>query len=145
MRWRHSSASAAREGVEFCYNAQHWTDEARSLMTTIYKICAADEWAEAERDGAFRGSAVDYADGYIHFSTASQVAATAARHFAGKTGLKLVAVEADELGDALKWEASRGGALFPHLYGALPLAAVRWVKPLRLDDDGRHVLPPLED
>jgi uncharacterized protein (DUF952 family) len=114
-------------------------------MTTIYKICATDEWAEAERDGAFRGSAVDYADGYIHFSTASQVAATAARHFAGKTGLKLVAVEADELGDALKWEASRGGALFPHLYGALPLAAVRWVKPLRLDDDGRHVLPPLED
>ena len=113
-------------------------------MTTIYKICEAAQWTQAEQDGEFRGSAVDYADGYIHFSTAEQVAATAAKHFAGMSGLVMVAVAADDLGAALKWEISRGGALFPHLYGALPLTAVRWVKPLRLDDDGRHVLPRLE-
>lgn len=111
-------------------------------MTTIYKICEAAQWAQAERDGEFRGSAVDFADGYIHFSNAAQVAETAAKHFAGMSNLVLVAVEAEELGGAVKWEISRGGALFPHLYGALPLAAVRWVKPLWLDDDGRHVLPP---
>jgi len=113
-------------------------------MTTIYKICEAAQWSQAERDGEFRGSAVDYADGYIHFSTAEQVAATAAKHFAGMSGLVMVAVATHDLGAALKWETSRGGALFPHLYGALPLTAVRWVKPLRLDDDGRHVLPRLE-
>jgi uncharacterized protein (DUF952 family) len=113
-------------------------------MTTIYKICEAALWAQAERDGAFAGSAVDFADGYIHFSTAAQVAATAARHFAGLAGLVVVAVEAEKLGAALKWERARDGALFPHLYGKLPLAAVRWAKPLRLDDDGRHVFPPLE-
>jgi len=116
----------------------------KPLMATIYKVCDATQWSEAERDGAFRGSAVDSADGYIHFSTAAQVAETAAKHFAGMLGLVLVAVEAEELGSALKWETSRGGALFPHLYRALPLTAVRWVKSLRLDDNGRHVLPPLE-
>jgi len=114
-------------------------------MTTIYKVCEAAQWDEAKRAGAFAGSAVDFADGYIHFSTAQQVVATAARHFAGQRGLVLVAVQAEELGEALKWETSRGGALFPHLYGALPLSAVRWVKPLRLDDDGRHLFPPLDD
>jgi uncharacterized protein (DUF952 family) len=113
-------------------------------MTTIYKICDAAQWAQAERDGEFRGSAVDFADGYIHFSAANQLADTAAKHFAAVSGLVLVAVAAAELGGALKWETSRGGALFPHLYGALPLTAVRWVKPLRLDDDGRHVFAPLE-
>ena len=113
-------------------------------MATIYKICEATLWAQAQHDGAFAGSAVDFADGYIHFSTAEQVAATAAKHFAGMSGLVMVAVAAEDLGAALKWETSRGGALFPHLYGALQLTAVRWVKPLRLDDDGRHVLPRLE-
>src|SRR6266436_906491 len=113
-------------------------------MTTIYKICETGQWAQAEHNGEFRGSAVDLADGYIHFSTATQVAGTAARHFAGMSALVLVAVGAEELGGALKWETSRGGALFPHLYGPLPLAAVRWVQALRLDDDGRHVLPPLD-
>lgn len=113
-------------------------------MTTVYKICQAAQWLQAEHDGEFRGSAADLADGYIHFSTAAQVAGTAARHFAGMSDLVLVAVEAKELSRALKWEPSRGGALFPHLYGALPVAAVRWVKPLRLDGEGRHVLPPLE-
>ncbi len=111
---------------------------------TIYKICEASQWMQAERDGEFRGSAVDLADGYIHFSTAAQVASTAAKHFAGMSGLVLVAVEAEELGVALKWEPSRGGELFPHLYGVLPMAAVRWVKPLRLDNHGTHVFPPLD-
>ena len=114
-------------------------------MTTIYKICEARQWAQAQSDGAFNGSAVDFADGYIHFSTAEQATATAARHFSGMTGLVVVAVRAEDLGAALKWEPSRGGALFPHLYGALPLTAVRWAKPLRLDDDGRRVFPRLED
>jgi len=114
-------------------------------MTTIYKICDTAQWAEAEREGEFRGSAVDLADGYIHFSTATQLADTAAKHFAGMSGLVLLAVGAEELGGVLKWEISRGGALFPHLYSALPLTAVRWVKPLRLDDDGRHALPPLDE
>jgi uncharacterized protein (DUF952 family) len=113
-------------------------------MTTIYKICEAAQWAQAECDGAFRGSAVDLADGYIHFSTAAQVADTAAKHFAGMSDLVLVAVGAEDLGGALKWETSRGGALFPHLYGPFPTTAARWVQALPLDDDGRHVLPPLE-
>jgi uncharacterized protein (DUF952 family) len=113
-------------------------------MTTIYKICERAQWAQAEGNGAFRGSAVDLVDGYIHFSTAAQVADTAAKHFAGMSDLVLVAVEAEELGGALKWETSRGGALFPHLYGPLRLTAVRWVQALLLDDDGRHVLPPLD-
>jgi uncharacterized protein (DUF952 family) len=114
-------------------------------MTTIYKICHAKDWARAEGDGTFRGTAVDFADGFVHFSTARQVAATAARHFGGMSELVLIAVRAESIASALKWETSRGGERFPHLYGALPVTAVAWVKPLRLDDDGRHVFPPLED
>ncbi len=112
---------------------------------TIYKICDRAQWEEAVRDGAFAGAAIDVADGYIHFSTAAQVGETAAKHFAGMSDLVLVAVGADILGPALKWEPSRGGALFPHLYGVLPLAAVRSVRPLRLGHDGRHVLPHVEE
>jgi uncharacterized protein (DUF952 family) len=111
-------------------------------MTTIYKICQGAQWAEAERAGEFRGSGIDLADGYIHFSTAGQVAETAAKHFARMPDLVLVAVAAEDVSGALKWEPSRGGVLFPHLYGALPMAAVRWVKPLPLDAAGTHVLPP---
>ncbi|WP_395677643.1 DUF952 domain-containing protein [Inquilinus sp.] len=107
---------------------------------TIYKICSAAEWAAAEAAGAYRGSAVDHKDGFIHFSTAEQAEETAARHFAGQDGLVLVALDPERLGDALRWEPSRGGALFPHLYGALPLAAVQGVAPLPLVD-GRHVFP----
>ncbi len=114
-------------------------------MTIIYKICTTAEWDEAERAGAFAGSEVDRRDGYIHFSTGGQVAETAARYFAGLGDLKLVAVDADKLGAALKWEPARGGALFPHLYGPLPLAAVRWVEPLPLDAAGRHTFPALSD
>lgn len=113
-------------------------------MPTIYKICPATQWREAERAGAFQGSEVDRRDGFIHFSTAAQVAETAARHFAGQHGLLLVRVDAGRLGERLKWEPSRGGALFPHLYGDLDLAAVTRVDPLPLASDGRHALPPLD-
>ena len=112
-------------------------------VTTIYKICAAAEWRDAERAGVFRGSAVDLRDGYIHFSTAAQVAETAARHFAGQRDLVLVAVDAAALENRLKWEPSRGGALFPHLYGTLDIAAARRVEALPLGPDGRHVIPEL--
>jgi len=113
-------------------------------MTLVYKICPRVLWAEAERAVVFRGAPVDRADGYIHFSTADQARDTAARHFAGAQDLVLVAVDAEELGPALKWEPSRGGALFPHLYGELPFAAVQWVKPLPLGAGGQHRFPPLE-
>ncbi|MEA2870444.1 MAG: hypothetical protein QOH67_420 [Hyphomicrobiales bacterium] len=118
--------------------------ETRSrLPATIYKICDTALWGEAERAGVFAGAPVDHADGYIHFSTAGQVAETAVRHFAGQADLVLVAVDAVALGTALRHEPSRGGALFPHLYGTLPLSAVRWVKPLPLNPGGRHVFPEL--
>jgi len=112
-------------------------------MTTIYKICPAALWVEAEAEGVFRGSRADHHDGFIHFSTGEQVAETAARHFAGEDGLVLVAVDAEHLGPALRFEPSRGGALFPHLYVSLDLGAVLWVKPLPLGPDGRHVFPEL--
>jgi uncharacterized protein (DUF952 family) len=114
-------------------------------LRTIFKLCRASEWAEAERAGTFLGSPVDLRDGYIHFSTAEQVADTAARHFAGVDGLTLLAVDADTLGSALRWEPSRGGALFPHLYGPLPVASVLWMRALPLDASGRHVFPDLAD
>ena len=113
------------------------------MAQIVYKICRADEWRDAERAGAFRGAAIDLSDGYIHFSTGEQVAETAARHFAGKGDLMLVAVAVAALGPALKWEPSRGGALFPHLYGVLTPDAVLWVKPLPLGADGRHMFPEL--
>jgi uncharacterized protein (DUF952 family) len=109
----------------------------------VYKICERALWTTAEQAGVFRGAPVDERDGFIHFSTAGQVAETAARHFAGRDDLVLVATDAARLGAALKWERSRGGALFPHLYGVLPLAAVQWVRPLPLDADGRHLFPDL--
>jgi uncharacterized protein (DUF952 family) len=112
-------------------------------MTTIYKICTATEWREASRAGVYRGSAVDHRDGFIHFSTAEQAAETAQKHFAGQRDLVLVSVDAAALGDRLRYEPSRGGALFPHLYGELYLAAVRRVEPLPLDASGRHVFPNL--
>jgi uncharacterized protein (DUF952 family) len=110
-------------------------------MALIYKIHPDADWRAAERAGVFTGAAVDHADGFIHFSTGAQVRETAARHFTGQADLLLIAVEADKLGAALKWEPSRGGALFPHLYGPLPLAAVRWVARLPLEADGRHHVP----
>ena len=114
-----------------------------SVATTIYKICESALWREAERAGIFRGAPVDLRDGFIHFSTADQVRATAARHFPGAADLMLIAVDVVALDGPLKWEVSRGGDLFPHLYGVLPLAAVRWAKPLPLGGDGLHVFPEL--
>ena len=112
-------------------------------MATIYKICTASEWHEAEHAGVYRGSAVDHRDGFIHFSTAEQANETASKWFAGQRDLILVAIDAAALGARLKWEPSRGGALFPHLYGELSLDAVRWVDELPLGRDG-HVLPALD-
>lgn len=105
----------------------------------IYKILRAGEWAELDAAGTSRGAPIDVADGYIHFSTAAQVAETAAKHFAGETGLKLLAFEADHLAD-LRWESSRGGQLFPHLYAPLSRADALWVHDLPLGPDG-HVFP----
>jgi len=112
-------------------------------MTTIYKICPAALWREAERRGVFRGSAADIKDGFIHFSTAAQAAATAAKHFAGQGGLLLVHVDTAKLGSRLKWEASHGDVLFPHLYGDLDLTAATKIEPLPLGADGRPRFPPL--
>lgn len=117
--------------------------------TVIFHMCARTEWQAAEAAGAYAGSSQDTADGFIHFSAADQVVVSAAKHRAGQDGLVLLSVDAEALGDALKWEASRDGALFPHLYGPLPLAAVVRVDDLALGPDGRHVfptdIPSLED
>jgi uncharacterized protein (DUF952 family) len=113
-------------------------------MNLIFKIAGAAEWRAAEAAGVFAGAAVDRADGYIHFSTAAQAAETAAKWFAGRDDLVLAAIDADALGADLRWEPSRGGALFPHLYAALPFSAVRWTRALPLDADGRHVFGKLD-
>jgi uncharacterized protein (DUF952 family) len=107
----------------------------------IYKIFRAPEWAAFAAAGTTSGAPVDLADGFIHFSTAAQAGETAARHFAGASGLVLAAVEADRLGNDLRWEPSRGGALFPHLYRDLATADVVWSRPLPLGPDGGHVFP----
>lgn len=112
-------------------------------MRIIYKICPAAAWREAERQGVYRGSSDDRRDGFIHFSASSQVAETANRHFAGQRELLLIAVDADALGTALRWEPSRGGDLFPHLYGELDLGAVTAVLEMRERSDGGHDLPEI--
>jgi uncharacterized protein (DUF952 family) len=113
-------------------------------MPAIYKLVSEAQWTDAERAGAFTGAPVDVADGFIHFSTADQVKETAARYFASQPGLLLVAVAVERLGDALRWEPSRGGALFPHLYAPLGMDAVLWVTALALDAEGRHEFPDLD-
>lgn len=112
-------------------------------MRRIYKICPASAWREAERQGVYRGSADDARDGFIHFSLAAQVAETARKHFAGQAGLFLIAVDADALGDALRWERSRNDELFPHLYGELDLGAVTGVQEMHARSDGFHDIPEL--
>ena len=114
------------------------------MSQIIYKITPEAPWREAETNGRFTGAPIDVADGFIHLSTAAQVRETAAKHFAGQTGLLLVAIDGASLGAALKYEVSRGGALFPHLYGVLDLKAVLWVRPLPLGADGAHQFPVLE-
>ena len=105
----------------------------------IYKIFRADEWAQLQADGATPGAPVDIADGFVHFSTADQVAETATKYFANVDGLVLLAIEADGL-EPLEWEPSRGGALFPHLYRDLRLSDVLWHQPLPCKGDG-HIFP----
>ena len=111
------------------------------MAPPIYKICPRALWREAEKAGRFEGAPVDLADGFIHFSTGAQARETAARHFSGVSDLLLIGVDPDALGGKLRCEPSRGGALFPHLYGSLPMAAVRDVAPLPLGPDGSHTFP----
>jgi uncharacterized protein (DUF952 family) len=107
----------------------------------IYKVAPRALWAAAETAGGFAGAPVDLADGFIHFSTAGQLAETLSKHFAGQSDLVLAAIRTEKLGPALKWEVSRGGALFPHLYAALDMAAVEWTVPLAVATDGSCTLP----
>jgi uncharacterized protein (DUF952 family) len=110
-------------------------------MAVVYKIVPAVLWQVAEQTGIFEGALIDLQDGYIHFSTADQAPRTAALYFAGLPDLLLVAADADALGEALVYEPSRDGALFPHLYAHLRLVDTLWVKPLPLDADGNHIFP----
>jgi len=107
----------------------------------VYKIFRGPEWAAFEATGSTPGAPVDLADGFIHFSTAEQARETAAKHFAGEGGLVLVAVEVDRLGTDLRWEPSRGGALFPHLYRELDASDVSWTHPLPLGPGDEHTFP----
>jgi len=107
----------------------------------IYKICPEALWRDAELAGGFRGAPVDLADGYIHFSTGAQLRETLTRHFAGQAGLLLIAIDDETLGAALRYEPSRGGALFPHLYAMLDPKAVRWISPLPTGPGGSHLVP----
>lgn len=115
------------------------------VASVIYKIVPQTLWQSARQKGVFEGASIDLQDGYIHFSTAAQAVETAARHFVDQSDLFLVAVEAAKLGNALVFEPSRGGDLFPHLYATLPLDAVLWEKPLPLGADGLHVFPELAE
>lgn len=108
-------------------------------MGILYKICSRAEWDAAMAAGRYEGSAVDHRDGFIHLSAGHQLRETAARHFAGQEGLVLVAFDEAALGD-LKWEPSRGGALFPHVYGTIPVVKALWMKPLPLVH-GAHRFP----
>jgi uncharacterized protein (DUF952 family) len=107
----------------------------------IYQISPGSAWREAERQGVYRGSADDLRDGFIHFSSLSQLAETARKHFFGQAGLLLIEVDVDALGEALRWEASRKGDPFPHLYGQLDLGAVVSVRELHERSDGSHEIP----
>jgi uncharacterized protein (DUF952 family) len=111
---------------------------------TIYRIVGEEEWRAIRAGGVFEGSAHDRRDGFIHFSTAEQAAETAEKHYAGRVDLILLFVDEATLSDRLKWEPSRGGGLFPHLYGPLPAAAVRRAEKLSLGADGRFCFPELD-
>jgi uncharacterized protein (DUF952 family) len=111
------------------------------MAEPVYKVLSAAAFAEAAREGYFTGSPDDNRDGFIHLSAAHQLEGTLAKHFAGQEGLVLLALDPDRLGPALKWEVSRGGELFPHLYAPLDLVALLWAEALPLGPDGRHVFP----
>ena len=112
-------------------------------MSLIYKLLDGASWRAAQAAGVFTGAGVDLRDGYIHFSDAAQAPETARLYFKGQADLWLLAVETDRLSEPLRWEASRGGALFPHLYGPLPVAAVMEARAVELDADGFPQLGPL--
>ena len=112
-----------------------------SQPATAYKVLTADQMAALEQEGAFAGAPVDLADGYIHLSTAAQLTETVDKHFAGQTDLHIAAVDLAAMGGAVKWEESRGGQLFPHLYAPLPLTAVLAYGPMKRDEDGTVRLP----
>ncbi len=114
------------------------------MSQLIFHMCRREEWDAARSHGFYAGSSQDVQDGFIHFSTAAQLPESAKRHRAGQPGLVLLAADPVPLGDALRWEASRSGQLFPHLYGSLPVTGVRWVRDLPLGRDGVPVLPPLD-
>lgn len=111
------------------------------MTDAVYKICPPEAWEAARRAGIYTGSADDRRDGYIHLSSPAQVAGTLARHFAGAAALVLLRIDAAALGERLRWEASSGGRLYPHLYGTLPLSAVIAETPLARDAAGHHILP----
>jgi uncharacterized protein (DUF952 family) len=144
LSWRPAAFTVGRHPGHFRENPNRLNDKTRNAVpTTIYKITPASAWREAERQGVYRGSSDDLRDGFIHFSTASQVAETARKHYFGQTGLFLVAVDADALGDALRWEPSRNDELFPHLYSELDLGAVTAILDMRARSDGYHDIPEL--
>jgi uncharacterized protein (DUF952 family) len=116
-------------------------NEKADSVELIYHMCLREEWELAVQRGVYAGSSQDRADGFIHFSTTAQLPESARRHRAGQAGLVLLAVDPHALGEALRWEPSRHGALFPHLYGTLPLSAVRSVRDTPLDSEGLPLLP----
>jgi uncharacterized protein (DUF952 family) len=107
----------------------------------IYHMCRKEEWEQALKKGNYSGSSQDRKDGFIHFSSKEQIVASAAKHRAGQSDILLLTVHQCSLGNALKWEKSRGGDLFPHLYGDLPISLVTSVTPLPLGKDGKHIFP----
>jgi uncharacterized protein (DUF952 family) len=115
------------------------------MRKTIYHMCRLDEWQAGVVAGAYPGSSQDVKDGFIHFSTGSQVEESARRHRAGQEGLVLLSVDPSLLGEGLRWEEARNGQLFPHLYGDLPVTAVMDVRDLPLGDDGDHRFPLLDE
>jgi uncharacterized protein (DUF952 family) len=138
------SCAEAVDTVGHCLKISSKQEALAELVVKIYKICPASAWREAERLGVYRGSADDARDGFIHFSTAAQLAETARKHFFGQRALFLVEVDADALGNALHWEPSRNNELFPHLYGELDLGTVRAVYSMHARSDGFHDIPELK-
>jgi uncharacterized protein (DUF952 family) len=143
LKWTYPAATVSAKPEKAGKPFRTLSSQEARVARTIYKICPASAWREAERRGAFKGSADDLRDGFIHFSSRAQVAETARRHFSGQAGLFLIAIDADALGDSLRWEPSRNDELFPHLYGELDLGAVTAVLELRTRSDGSHDIPEL--